>query len=105
MSLQYYLVLLFASSTIHSLSRAAQNVLANRVPDRTFLKSVVDPPDPCASNPNCINIKQPLLTKVRAGLIDKDTPKSAYTKTSVDGSQMQLVVSISTDVLCRMFQS
>ncbi|MCJ1433135.1 hypothetical protein MMC27_002494 [Xylographa pallens] len=72
-------------------------------PVLTFLKSVVDPPDPCASNPNCINIKQPLLTNVRAGLIDKDTPKSAYTKTSVDGSQMQLVFSDEFNVDGRTF--
>ncbi|MCJ1389629.1 hypothetical protein MMC18_002486 [Xylographa bjoerkii] len=62
-------------------------------PVLTFVKGYTDPPDPCAADPNCINIKQPILTNMRSGLIDKDTPSSAYTKTSVDGSQMQLVFS------------
>ena len=61
---------------------------------RTFVRTYTNPPDPCAIDPNCINIKTPLLNNVRRGLIDPDTPSSAMTKTSVDGTTLQLVVSV-----------
>jgi hypothetical protein len=47
----------------------------------------------CAKDPMCINVdKIPLLTNVRTGLIDPDTPKSAYTKKSHQGQTLNLVV-------------
>ena len=52
--------------------------------------------NPCATTPNCIpgisNV--PLLKTTRRGMIDPDTPKSAMTKTGVDGSTLNLVVSV-----------
>ena len=53
----------------------------------------MDPPDPCDSDPDCINIgKISLLKNQRTGLIDPDTPQSAMTKTAVDGTKLQLMV-------------
>jgi hypothetical protein len=41
----------------------------------------------------CISVdKTPLLTNVRTGLIDPDTPKSVYTKKSHQGQTLKLVV-------------
>lgn len=37
--------------------------------------------------------KWPLLKNVRTGLIDKETPRSAYTRTALDGSEYKLVFS------------
>lgn len=37
--------------------------------------------------------KWPLLKNLRTGLIDRDTPKSAYTRTALDGSEYKLVFS------------
>ena len=42
----------------------------------------------------CLNVgRRPLLTNLRTGLIDPDTPDSVKTKTSADGKEWQLVVS------------
>lgn len=62
---------------------------------RTFVRSVTKPTGAtCASNPDCLSDKFPLLKNQRVGLIDPDTPKSAYTKTSHDGTTLKLVVSL-----------
>ena len=61
--------------------------------DRTFVQQYTAPPDPCQSDPDCINGgKQPLLKNIRRGLIDPDTPKSALTKQAADGTKLKLVV-------------
>lgn len=54
--------------------------------------------DPCLENPNCIPgiTNVPLLKNVRKGMIDPDTPQDAMTKTAVDGSTLNLVVSLTT---------
>lgn len=50
---------------------------------------------PCTNNPLCIKGKEtePLLTNLRKGLIDPDTPQSAMTRKSWDGSTQKLVFS------------
>jgi beta-glucanase (GH16 family) len=50
---------------------------------------------PCTNNPLCIPGKEnePLLTNLRSGLIDPDTPQSAMTRKSHDGSTQKLVFS------------
>lgn len=62
---------------------------------RTFGRQVIEAANPntCAANPNCLSDKMPLLKNVRTGLIDPDTPKTAYSKTSNDGEKLTLVVS------------
>ncbi|MCJ1243946.1 hypothetical protein MMC30_001143 [Trapelia coarctata] len=63
-------------------------------PVLTVIQKYTNPPGPCATNPNCINVgKIPLLKNLRTGLIDPDTPSSAMTKTSVDGTTLKLVFS------------
>ncbi|KAM5445211.1 beta-glucan synthesis-associated protein [Microsporum audouinii] len=47
----------------------------------------------CAGDPMCIDVDIPLLKNIRTGLIDPDTPKSAMTKKSADGKDMELVFS------------
>lgn len=60
---------------------------------RTFVQKYTEPPDPCKTDPDCINGgHQPLLKNIRTGLIDPDTPKSALTKKGGDGSTLKLVV-------------
>lgn len=57
------------------------------------MQKYTSPMDPCRTNPNCINVgKIPLLKNIRTGLIDPDTPSSAMTKKSVDGTTLKLVV-------------
>ena len=52
------------------------------------------PSDPCKSNPDCIDVgKVPLLKNIRTGLIDPDTPQSAMSKKSPDGTKLKLVFS------------
>ena len=50
---------------------------------------------PCTNNPLCIKGKEhePLLTNLRKGLIDPDTPQYAMTRKSYDGSTQKLVFS------------
>ncbi|KAI9677722.1 MAG: hypothetical protein M1829_002494 [Trizodia sp. TS-e1964] len=63
-------------------------------PVLTFVKKVVYPPDPCAANPLCIDLGPiPLLKNIRTSLIDPDTPQSALTKVSADGTTLKLVFS------------
>lgn len=57
------------------------------------MQKYTEPPDPCKTDPDCINGgHQPLLKNIRTGLIDPDTPKSALTKKGADGSTLKLVV-------------
>ena len=50
--------------------------------------------NPCKDNPACItSAKIPLLQNIRTSLIDPDTPSSAMTKTTHDGSTWNLVFS------------
>ena len=61
---------------------------------RTFVRQVVGiPTSTCATDVNCLSDKMGLLKNQRIGLIDPDTPKSAMSKTSNDGTQLELVVS------------
>ncbi|KAI9820669.1 MAG: hypothetical protein M1827_005038 [Pycnora praestabilis] len=63
-------------------------------PVLTFVQKYTDPPNPCAADPNCIDVgKVALLKNIRTSLIDPDTPSSAMTKKAVDGSQLNLVFS------------
>ncbi|MCJ1267455.1 hypothetical protein MMC22_007340 [Lobaria immixta] len=63
-------------------------------PILTFVQKYTEPPDPCKTDPDCINGgHQPLLKNIRTGLIDPDTPKSALTKKGADGSTLKLVFS------------
>ena len=51
-------------------------------------------PNPCKDNPDCITTaKIPLLKNIRMTLIDPDTPSSALTKQTHDGSTWKLVFS------------
>lgn len=52
----------------------------------------------CDRDVRCISATLPLLKNVRLGLIDPDTPKSAYKKKSVDGRTMVLVVRVDPPV-------
>ncbi|KAI9718197.1 MAG: hypothetical protein M1812_004187 [Candelaria pacifica] len=63
-------------------------------PVLTFVQKQTNPPNPCASNPDCIDVgKIPLLKNIRTSLIDPTTPKSAMTKTAADGKKLNLVFS------------
>ena len=65
----------------------------NSLLPRTFVQKYTHPPNPCATDPNCIDIgKIPIFKNIRTGLIDPDTPQSAMTKTSADGKTLTLVV-------------
>lgn len=62
----------------------------------TFVERVTTPErGPCTNNPLCIEGKQnePLLNNIRRGLIDPDTPKDAYERTSYNGEKQVLVFS------------
>ena len=60
----------------------------------SFVRDYTTRPDPCKANPDCINVgKIPLLKNIRHTLIDPDTPSSAKTKKSRDGSTLHLVYS------------
>lgn len=42
----------------------------------------------------CLDVgERPLLSNMRKGLIDPDTPQSAMSKTAADGTELKLVVS------------
>lgn len=60
---------------------------------RTFVREVTTPKvSSCDTNALCLSDKVALLSNVRQGLIDPDTPSSAKTKTAADGTKMNLVV-------------
>lgn len=50
---------------------------------------------PCTDNPLCIKGKEhePLLSNLRIGLIDPDTPESAKTRIGANGQKQKLVFS------------
>lgn len=65
-------------------------------PILTFVEKATAPEQgPCTNNPLCISGKQnePLLTNLRSGLIDPDTPEDVKTRISADGSKQVLVFS------------
>ncbi|KAF1851860.1 glycoside hydrolase family 16 protein [Cucurbitaria berberidis CBS 394.84] len=65
-------------------------------PVMTFVDKMTKPVrGPCTNNPLCIKGKEnePLFKNLRTGLIDPDTPASAMTRTSADGSKQVLVFS------------
>ncbi|KAI9738437.1 MAG: hypothetical protein M1818_005334 [Claussenomyces sp. TS43310] len=64
-------------------------------PILTFVRQAVSKPmtSTCAADPTCLSSHFPLLQNQRTGLIDPDTPDSAKTKTSFDGTTLQLVFS------------
>lgn len=63
-------------------------------PVLTFVQKYTNPPDPCKVNPMCLNVgPRPLMKNIRQGLIDPDTPDSAMTKNTADGSTWNLVYS------------
>ncbi|OBT94110.1 hypothetical protein VE01_06986 [Pseudogymnoascus verrucosus] len=47
----------------------------------------------CEADPDCLSDSVPLLKNMRTGLIDPDTPESVKTKTSKDGTKLELVFS------------
>ena len=60
----------------------------------TFIQKFTTTNDPCKNNPKCLNVgKVALLENIRTGMIDPDTPKSAYTKTDHHGNKWNLVFS------------
>ena len=59
--------------------------------------------DACSSNPNCLKGDASLLTNIRSGLIDPDTPGSAQQRTGDDGSTQQLVFSDEFNTAGRTF--
>lgn len=65
-------------------------------PILTFVEDITKPErGPCTDNPLCIEGKQtePLLTNIRRGLIDPDTPDEVKTRTSYNGEKQVLVFS------------
>jgi len=62
---------------------------------RTFARKLAPPTVTCSNNPKCLSDKMPLLKNQRVGLIDPDTPQSAYSKKDNDGNTLKLVVSLS----------
>lgn len=62
----------------------------------TFSRKLLNPDGgACAADPNCLSDKVALLKNQRTGLIDPDTPDSEKTRTSNDGTKLQLVVRLS----------
>ncbi|KAI9739343.1 MAG: hypothetical protein M1834_007556 [Cirrosporium novae-zelandiae] len=69
------------------------NILTYDYPDDDPLSDFSNTVD-CATDWYCVNNKTyPLLSNIRTGLIDPDTPESAKTKTGVDGDTLKLVFS------------
>lgn len=61
---------------------------------RTFIQKFSANTDPCKNNNRCLDVgKVPLLKNVRSGMIDPDTPKSAYSKKDFHGNTWNLVFS------------
>jgi hypothetical protein len=61
---------------------------------RTFVRKATGETanDACSSDINCLSNKLPVLKNVRVGLIDPHTPKSEYSRTSNDGTTLELQV-------------
>ncbi|KAL6247955.1 beta-glucan synthesis-associated protein [Rhinocladiella similis] len=63
-------------------------------PVLTFVQGITHTPDPCKQGIGCVgNGKLPLLTNMRQGLIDPDTPDSVKTKKDFHGNTWNLVFS------------
>ncbi len=62
---------------------------------RTFVQGVLNPvgADSCATDPMCIHKEVPLLSNVRVGLVDPDTPDSAKSRQGANGNGQTLVFS------------
>ncbi|KAH3908676.1 hypothetical protein HBI56_074440 [Parastagonospora nodorum] len=75
-------------------------------PVLTFVDKMTKPEKgPCTGNPLCIQGKQnePILSNIRKGLIDPDTPLEAMTRISVTGKKQKLVFSDEFNVDGRTF--
>ena len=87
---------LYFSSVTPSCMRMPAFAKSHLTSFRTFVyKMTVQEVTPCTNNPLCILGKEhePHLKHIRKGLIDPDTPASAMTRKSHDGSTQVLVVS------------
>ncbi|RDW82075.1 putative glucan synthase subunit KRE6 [Coleophoma cylindrospora] len=64
-------------------------------PVLTFVERVIPTSDSavCAATSDCLSANVALLSNVRQGLIDPDTPSSVKTRTSADGKALNLVFS------------
>jgi len=63
-------------------------------PVLTFTRKIINPPKTnCQTDASCLSDKVALLQNVRTGLVDPDTPSSAMSKTSHDGTKLNLVFS------------
>ncbi|KAL3422415.1 hypothetical protein PVAG01_06571 [Phlyctema vagabunda] len=64
-------------------------------PVLTFVRTVAPVRDnaACGRDPDCLSDQMPLLSNIRQGLIDPDTPSSVKSKTSNDGTKLNLVFS------------
>jgi len=62
---------------------------------RTFVQRAVDPAgsNACAKDPDCIKDDVKLLSNLRTGLVDPDTPSSAKSRTGENGKTQTLVFS------------
>ena len=88
------LALFIAFPVTYGNSTATSFPSANQVYS-TFVQKFKTNDDPCLSVANCIPgiTNVPLMKNVRRSMIDDDTPDSAKTKTAIDGSTLNLVVS------------
>ncbi|KAJ5666729.1 hypothetical protein N7462_011138 [Penicillium macrosclerotiorum] len=61
----------------------------------SWVESILKPTSPCRPGDYlCLDVgEQPLLSNIRTGLIDPDTPESAMTKKNADGTEWKLVFS------------
>lgn len=63
---------------------------------RTWVEGILKPTHPCRDGDYlCLDVgERPLLSNIRRGLIDPDTPEEAMTKKNADGKDWKLVVSV-----------
>jgi hypothetical protein len=80
----------------YSTVRYHSSRILTRTIGRTFIDRAVYPAgyNSCLEDPDCIRDNVPLLKNVRSTLVDPDTPKSAYTRTSQTGTIQNLVVCV-----------
>ncbi|TVY26618.1 putative beta-glucan synthesis-associated protein [Lachnellula hyalina] len=63
-------------------------------PVLTAARRVINPPKSnCELDASCLSDSVALLSNIRSGLIDPDTPSTATTRTSADGKKLKLVFS------------
>lgn len=60
----------------------------------SWLEGILRPAHACHPGDTlCLDVgDRPLLSNIRHGLIDPDTPEDAHTMTSVEGKELKLVV-------------